>query len=56
MLVRGRAFMRACVRMSGMVVLVFGMILHRARLLPAERHRGAHQSLRRQCEDDERQE
>jgi len=43
-------------RMSGMVVLVFGMILHRAGLMPAERHGGTHQSLHGQGEDDQRQE
>ncbi len=42
-------------RKSGMVMLAFGMILYRAGLIPAERHRGAHQSLHRQGEDDQRQ-
>ena len=47
--------MRTCMRMSGMVVLVFGMILCRAGLIPAERHGGGHQSLHGQGEDDQHQ-
>ncbi len=48
--------MRASVRMSGMIVLVFGEILYRADLMSAERHGGGHQSLHGQREDDQRHE
>lgn len=54
MLMRGRVLERVCMRMSGIVTFVLRLSLRRI-VVPAQRHGGGHQSLRRQGEDDQRQ-
>ena len=55
MLMRGCVIERVCMRMSGIVTFVLRLMLRSTGLVPAERHGGGHQSLRRQGEDDQRQ-
>ena len=55
MLVRGCVLKRLCMRMRGIVTFVLRLMLRRTGLVPAERHGGGHQSLRRQGEDDQHQ-